>query len=35
LAFGTDRSHTVEATRRLLERYSGKKFVSISALEAP
>jgi peptidoglycan/xylan/chitin deacetylase (PgdA/CDA1 family) len=31
LEFGADRSHTVEATRRLLERYSGegKKFVSI------
>ncbi len=29
--FGADRSHTVEATRGLLERYSGegKKFVSI------
>jgi peptidoglycan/xylan/chitin deacetylase (PgdA/CDA1 family) len=34
LAFGTDRSHTVEATRMLLERYSGKKFVSISQLAA-
>jgi peptidoglycan/xylan/chitin deacetylase (PgdA/CDA1 family) len=32
LAFGSDRSHTVEATRRLLQRYSGKKFVSISDL---
>ncbi|HEX4602568.1 MAG TPA: polysaccharide deacetylase family protein, partial [Candidatus Angelobacter sp.] len=32
LAFGTDRSHTVDATRQLLERYSGKKFVSISQL---
>ncbi len=31
LEFGADRSHTVEATRRLLERYSGegKRFVSI------
>ena len=34
LAFGTDRSHTVEATRRLLEKYSaeGKNFVSIPEL---
>ncbi|HEY1526467.1 MAG TPA: polysaccharide deacetylase family protein [Candidatus Angelobacter sp.] len=32
LAFGSDRSHTVEATRKLLERYSGNKFVSISDL---
>lgn len=32
LAFGTDRSHTVEATRRLLERYAGEKFVTISGL---
>ncbi|HLJ29918.1 MAG TPA: polysaccharide deacetylase family protein [Candidatus Angelobacter sp.] len=31
LAFGADRAHTVEATRRLLEKYSaeGKKFVAI------
>jgi len=31
LAFGADRSHTVEATRVLLEKYSseGKKFVSV------
>jgi len=34
LAFGTDRSHTVEATRRLLERYAGKEFVSISNLRS-
>jgi len=35
LAFGTDRSHTVEATRRLLERYSseGKEFVAIPELQ--
>ncbi|HEX3585901.1 MAG TPA: polysaccharide deacetylase family protein [Candidatus Angelobacter sp.] len=32
LAFGADRGHTVEATRRLLERYAGKEFVSISGL---
>jgi peptidoglycan/xylan/chitin deacetylase (PgdA/CDA1 family) len=32
LAFGTDRNHTVNATRRLLERYSGRQFVSISQL---
>jgi peptidoglycan-N-acetylglucosamine deacetylase len=34
LAFGADRSFTVEATRMLLEKYSGagKKFVSISEL---
>src|SRR5262245_28873457 len=34
LAFGADRSHTVEATGRLLEKYSaeGKKFVSVSDL---
>jgi peptidoglycan-N-acetylglucosamine deacetylase len=31
-AFGADRSHTVEATRRLLESYAGKRFVSISQL---
>jgi peptidoglycan/xylan/chitin deacetylase (PgdA/CDA1 family) len=28
LAFGTDRSFTVEATQQLLERYSAKKFVT-------
>ena len=35
LAFGADRSHTVEATRRLLERYSaeGKEFVAIPELQ--
>lgn len=32
MAFGADRGHTVEATRRLLERYAGKEFVSISDL---
>lgn len=32
LAFGADRGYTVEATRRLLDRYAGKKFVSISDL---
>jgi peptidoglycan-N-acetylglucosamine deacetylase len=32
LAFGTDRRFTVEATRKLLERYSAKKFVSVSGL---
>jgi peptidoglycan/xylan/chitin deacetylase (PgdA/CDA1 family) len=34
LAFGADRGHTVEATRRLLERYAGKEFVSISDLRS-
>jgi peptidoglycan/xylan/chitin deacetylase (PgdA/CDA1 family) len=34
LAFGADRSHTVEATQRLLERYAGKEFVSISNLRS-
>jgi peptidoglycan/xylan/chitin deacetylase (PgdA/CDA1 family) len=34
LAFGTDRSHTVEATQRLLQRYAGKEFVSISNLRS-
>jgi peptidoglycan-N-acetylglucosamine deacetylase len=29
LAFGTDRSFTVEATRRLLERYAAKRFVTV------
>src|SRR5215831_4250870 len=33
VAFGADRSHTVEATRRLLERYADKEFVSIQTLE--
>jgi peptidoglycan/xylan/chitin deacetylase (PgdA/CDA1 family) len=32
LAFGTDRAHTVEATRRLLENAADKRFVSISEL---
>jgi peptidoglycan-N-acetylglucosamine deacetylase len=32
LAFGADRSHSVEATRRLLEQYSQKQFVTISGL---
>jgi peptidoglycan/xylan/chitin deacetylase (PgdA/CDA1 family) len=34
LAFGTDRSHTVEATRQLLERYKPKQFVSITGLRS-
>jgi peptidoglycan-N-acetylglucosamine deacetylase len=33
LAFGKDRSFTVEATRQLLERYSAKKFVGVSGLK--
>jgi len=34
LAFGTDRGYTVEATRQLLEKYSGKKkFVSVTELQ--
>jgi peptidoglycan/xylan/chitin deacetylase (PgdA/CDA1 family) len=32
LAFGTDRSLTIEATRLLLERYDKKQFVTISGL---
>ncbi len=32
LAFGTDRSFTVEATRRLLERHANKQFVTTSGL---
>jgi peptidoglycan/xylan/chitin deacetylase (PgdA/CDA1 family) len=32
LAFGTDRGFTIEATRRLLERYQKKQFVTISGL---
>ena len=32
LAFGTDRSFTIEATRLLLEQYSAKKFVSATVL---
>ena len=32
LAFGTDRAFTVEATRKLLERYSAKRFVTVSGL---
>jgi peptidoglycan/xylan/chitin deacetylase (PgdA/CDA1 family) len=32
LAFGTDRSFTVEATRNLLERYANKQFVTASGL---
>jgi peptidoglycan/xylan/chitin deacetylase (PgdA/CDA1 family) len=35
LAFATDRSHTVEATRRILERYANKRFVSVSSLAQP
>ena len=34
LAFGTDRSYTVEATRLLLQRYSAKKFVTASDLSS-
>lgn len=30
--FGTHRGHTVEASRRLLERYAGKKFVAVGDL---
>ncbi|HZS29085.1 MAG TPA: polysaccharide deacetylase family protein [Candidatus Angelobacter sp.] len=33
LAFGTDRSRTVEATQRLLEMHLNKNFVSVSMLE--
>ncbi|HEY2170202.1 MAG TPA: polysaccharide deacetylase family protein [Candidatus Angelobacter sp.] len=32
LAFGTDRAFTVEATRKLLGRYTGKQFVATSGL---
>ena len=32
LAFGTDRSFTVEATDKLLQRYAAKKFVTVSGL---
>lgn len=32
LAFGTDRSHTVQATRQLLEKYSARRFVAVSEL---
>ena len=32
LAFGADRRPTVEATRKLLQQYAGKRFVSISGL---
>jgi peptidoglycan/xylan/chitin deacetylase (PgdA/CDA1 family) len=32
LAFGADRSHTVEATSQLLQKYADKKFVPISQL---
>lgn len=34
LAFGTDRGYTVEATRELLEAFSGKEFVGVSGLNA-
>lgn len=34
LAFGTDRGHTVEATRQLLEKYASKQFVCVSGLRA-
>jgi peptidoglycan-N-acetylglucosamine deacetylase len=33
LAFGTDRTFTVEATRQLLERYSAKRFAGVSGLK--
>lgn len=32
LAFGADRGYTVDATRRVLERYAGRSFVSVSEL---
>jgi hypothetical protein len=32
LAFGTDRTFTVEATRLLLQRYSAQKFVTATNL---
>lgn len=32
LGFGADRAHTVEATRRLLERYRNKQFVTIGGM---
>jgi len=32
LAFGTDRSFTVEATRLLLQRYAARKFVAVTDL---
>jgi peptidoglycan/xylan/chitin deacetylase (PgdA/CDA1 family) len=32
LAFGTDRACTVEATGKLLERYAGKQFLTVSGL---
>jgi peptidoglycan/xylan/chitin deacetylase (PgdA/CDA1 family) len=34
LVFGTDRAFTVEATEKLLERYSSKRFVTVSGLSA-
>jgi peptidoglycan-N-acetylglucosamine deacetylase len=34
MAFGADRSRTIEATQRLLERYANKEFVSISGLRS-
>jgi peptidoglycan/xylan/chitin deacetylase (PgdA/CDA1 family) len=34
LAFGADRAHTVEATRRLLENSGNRRFVSLSELGA-
>jgi peptidoglycan/xylan/chitin deacetylase (PgdA/CDA1 family) len=34
LAFGTDRSYTVEATRQLLEKYSDKRFVTIPGMNS-
>ncbi len=32
LAFGTDRGYTVEATRKLLDHFSARKFVTVSGL---
>ena len=32
MGFGTDRAFTVDATRKLLERYANKQFVTISGL---
>lgn len=34
IAFGTNRGYTVEATRKLLDRYSGKQFVSVQDLKS-
>jgi peptidoglycan-N-acetylglucosamine deacetylase len=35
LGFGTDRSHTVQATRMLLERNAAQQFVTVSDLTGP